>query len=140
MKNLLIAFGLMVFMALPANAQYESMVDAKITQLEQMQVRVQNSGLSEADSTWATAQFRTHRALLMAHRETTDIEKLKSIESNINQVNAVIAQKVMAIKKLRMTQKLEALEAMIVIRKADGQDTTALELLREKMKATLQNL
>jgi len=130
----------MLLWVMPANAQYQDMVDAKVAQLSQMQVKVQAMGLSEVDSSWATAQFAMHQELLIAHRDVADLEKLQAIETNINQVSAVIVQKVMAQKKLQLENKILSLEALIAEREAAGQSADALKALWEKMNVTLQNL
>ena len=140
MKKFVIVFGLMLMWVMPAHAQYQEVVDAKVSQLEQMQVKVQSMGLSEVDSSWATAQFTMHRDLLIQHRDAVDLEKLQAIETNINQVSAVIVGKVMAKKKSQLQTKIVSLEALIAEREATGQSTQALKALWEKMSATLQNL
>ena len=140
MKKFVIVFALMLMWAMPAHAQYQEVVDAKVTQLEKMQVKVQAMGLSEVDSSWAAAQFAMHKDLLIAHRDVSDITKLQAIEVNINQVNAVIVQKVMAQKKSQLETKIVSLEALIAEREEAGQSTIALKALWEKMNVALQNL
>ena len=137
MKKLIFIFGI-IFSLSSAQAQYQDLVDQKITQLLQLQAQVTSVALPERDQALDT--LATNLDQLMSHRDEVDVTKLQNLESDINQINQQLAQQVLKSKKARLQQKLDELSAVIQKRKADEKTVSELETLWNKMNTTLQNL
>jgi len=140
MKNLIIGFVLIVAAVSPAQAQYQELIDLKITQLVQIQRQVVNVALPAETKNQALDQLATNLELLTQHRDEVSLEKLQQLETDINQINATLATQILASKKVRLTKKLNKLADMITVRKATGKDTAAFEALWREMNGVLQNL
>lgn len=137
MRKLIFVFGILVSLNV-SQAQYQDLVDQKITQILQLQAQVSQVNLPERDQ--ALDVLATNLEQLMSHRDEVDLVKLKSLESDMNQINQRLAQAVLQTKKIQLQQKLAALSTVIEQRQAAGQSVAALEKLWNKINKTLQNL
>ena len=110
MKNLmLMAVGVWVSVGL-AQAQYEPLVEQKLSSLSQLEMRVQESAeLSVVDKAWASQRISDNRSLLI---QTVDgpLEALQRIEQKINQTNQAIAQRILAGKKAKLMGRIAMLD------------------------------
>jgi len=137
MKKLIFIFGIILSLS-NVQAQYQDLVDQKITQLLQLQQQVTVLAVPERDQ--ALDVLATNLSQLISHRDEVEVTKLQSLESDINKINQQLAQQVLTSKKAGLQQKLDELSAVIQKRKSDQKPVTELETLWNKMNTTLQNL
>lgn len=140
MKKLIVAFAVMILGALPAQAQYQDLIDIKVSQLVQIHQQVVNSNLAPATKAQALDQLEGNLILLTEHRDEVSLAKLQSLEGQINQINAQLAAQILASKKQNMINKLNGLARVIQAQKAEGKDVSALESLWRDMYGKLQGL
>ena len=137
MKKLIFVFGILLSLNV-GQAQYQDLVDQKITQLLQLQAQVTSVEFVGQETALDTLAVNLEQ--LISHRNEVDVAKLQNLESTINQINQQLTQEVLKSKKARLQQKLDELSAVIATRKADHKSVSEVERLCEKMNATLQNL
>lgn len=140
MKNLILLAVGVWFGAGVAQAQYEPLVEQKLSSLSQLEMRVQQSAeLSAVDKAWASQRITDNRSLLIQTLEGP-LEALQQIEQQINQTNQAIAQRILAGKKAKLMGRIAMLDTMIDQYKTEGLDTTKLENLSEQMKEQVAGL
>ena len=135
MKNLIIAFGILIVGALPAQAQYQELVDAKINQLVQIQQKVVQSNLDKPVKVAALRALTSNLMQLTDHRDEVSLEKLQTLEVTINNINKDLASKIYAQKKLKLKNMLNDLARMIQTKKSKGEDVTEFESMWRAMYA-----
>lgn len=140
MKKLILVFAFMFMGVLPAQAQYQDLVDMKISQLVEIQKHVQISNLSADQKAEALDKLAENLTQLTASRDEGDLTKLQALEGQINALNAKLAAQVLAAKKQIMQQKLDQLAQVVAEKQAAGKDTTRLEQIWNDMNTALQNL
>ena len=137
MKKLIFVFGILLSLNV-SQAQYQDLVDQKITQLLQMQAQVTSVDLPERDKALDT--LATNLEQLMNHRDEVEVTKLQNLEQDINQINQQLAEQVLKTKKARLQAKLDQLSGVIAERRVNQEPVTELEALWNKMNTALQNL
>lgn len=140
MKKLAFVFAFMLVGVLPAQAQYQDLVDLKITQLVEIQKHVKASRLSPDQKAEALDRLADDLAQLTVNRDETDLVKLQQLENQINEFNAQLAARILTAKKQVLQQKLDQLAQMAAEKRAAGKDTAVLEQIWNEMNTVLQNL
>jgi hypothetical protein len=140
MKKILIAFALVLVSFGTAQAQYQELVDLKITQVVELQKRVMLAPLPETEKMAALDSLAVSLVQLTNHRDEASLEKLQELEADINAVHQQLATQILAMKKIKMQGKLNRLAAVISEQEALGKDVTPLQDLWDQMNDTLQNL
>ncbi len=136
---MLLAVG-MVLSAGVAQAEFQGLVEQKLTSLSQLEMRVQQaSELSSVDKAWAAQRIAQNRDLLIQSIDGS-LESLQQVEAQINQTNQAVAQRILAAKKAKLMGRIATLDAMIAQYQAEGLDTTQLETLSTQMKAQIAGL
>lgn len=125
---------------LPAQAQYQELIDVKVSQLVQIHKQVMASSLQPAVKSQALDQLESNLVLLTQNRDEVSLARLQQLESQVNQINGQLAAQILESKKQLMAQKLNRLARVIQAQKAQGKDAQALENLWREMYGKLQGL
>jgi len=139
MRYLILGFGF-ALLSSTAQAQYENLIDVKLSQLAQLEDTVAAmQALPEADMNWAMRLVNDSREVLM-QASGDNLETLRAAETKINQTAQKIAARLLSYKKARLMSRIITLDTMITQYQSEGLDTTDLEALSQAMKIHMKRL
>ncbi len=139
MKYLILGFGFALISS-TAQAQYEDLIDLKLSQLSQLEDTVEaTNSLPQADSDWALRLVSDSREILI-QASSENIERLQAAEVEINQTVAKVAARLLSYKKAKLMSRITTLDAMIIQYQSEGFDTSDLEALSQSMKMHMEHL
>lgn len=139
MKYLILGFGF-ALMSSTAQAQYEDLIDLKLSQLSQLEDTVEaTAALPQADADWALLLVNDSRELLI-QASGESLEMLQAAEVEINQTVAKVAARLLSYKKAKLMSRITTLDAMITQYQSEGLNTSDLEALSQAMKMHMERL
>jgi len=139
MRYLILGFGF-ALMSHTAQAQYEDLIDLKLSQLSQLEDTVEaTQALPQADTDWALGLVNESRELLI-QASGENLETLRLAETEINVTVKRIAARLLSYKKARLMSRITTLDSMITQYQSEGLDTSDLEALSQAMKMHMERL
>jgi hypothetical protein len=139
MRYLILGFGF-ALMSSTAQAQYDDLINLKLSQLSQLEDTIEaTKNLPEADSDWALVLVNDSRELLIQASDE-NIDALRLVEAEINHTVEKVAARLLSFKKAKLMSRITTLDTMITQYQSEGLDTSDLEALSEAMKMHMQRL